>query len=154
MIRHALIACVLWFTLSGSTSAVTNVASNAALEPREVVAIQLEALQQNDRPVADAGIARVWDYAHPANKAVTGPIERFARMIKSGGYRVLINHLGHEIEPVSRTDNQAVFSVTVSNQRNDVSGFKWVVNKVRSGEDAGRWMTISVSPAKLLGKGI
>ncbi len=45
-----------------------------AYEPREVVEIQLEALQANNSPNTDAGIAQAWAFAHPENRAQTGPV--------------------------------------------------------------------------------
>ena len=58
------------------------------LTARNVVAIQLQALQNNDVPAKDAGIAQVWKFAHPDNKRMTGPLPRFARMIKSAHYAI------------------------------------------------------------------
>ena len=52
-------------------------------QPESVVEIQLQSLQKNDVPVPDTGIAQTWAFAHPDNKRVTGPLERFAWMIKS-----------------------------------------------------------------------
>jgi hypothetical protein len=42
---------------------------NPALSPEDVVAIQLNALQTNDTPETDAGIAQTWAFAHPDNNA-------------------------------------------------------------------------------------
>jgi hypothetical protein len=38
-----------------------------ALSPAEVIAIQLDALQANDTPERDAGIAQTFAFAHPDN---------------------------------------------------------------------------------------
>jgi hypothetical protein len=46
--------------------------------PAEVIAIQLSALQANDVPEPDAGIAQTFAFAHPDNKRMTGPLPRFA----------------------------------------------------------------------------
>ena len=55
-----------------------------------MVRIQLEALQNND--TKDKGIAVAFRFASPENKRSTGPLERFARMLKEEPYRVLLNH--------------------------------------------------------------
>jgi hypothetical protein len=125
-----------------------------ALSPAEVVEIQLTALQANDAPQTDAGIAQTWAFAHPDNKRMTGPLPRFAQMIKGPLYRILLNHRSHEIKEVSRTDDQADFAVTVTSQTGEVFGYRWSVAKVADGENAGAWMTVSVSPPVAIGETI
>lgn len=125
-----------------------------ALAPEEVVAIQLDALQANDTPDADAGIAQTWAFAHPDNKLVTGPLPRFAQMIKGPQYHMLLDHRSHQIKEALRTDNEAVFAVLVTTATGEVVGFRWGVAKVEGGEDAGAWMTVSVSPPIPVGEAI
>jgi Domain of unknown function (DUF4864) len=124
-----------------------------ALSPAEVVEIQLSALQANDT-ASDAGIAQTFAFAHPDNKRMTGPLARFAQMIKGPQYRMLLNHRAHEIKEVSRTDNEVVFAVTVTSATGEVVGYRWSVAKVASGEAAGAWMTVSVSPPVAVGQAI
>ena len=128
-------------------------APDPALSPAEVVAIQLDALQANEAET-DAGIAQTWAFAHPDNKRMTGPLPRFAQMIKGPQYRMLLNHRSHAITEVSRTDEEAVFAVTVTTPTGDVVGYRWSVAKVMGGEHAGAWMTTSVSPPVPVGQAI
>ena len=125
-----------------------------ALSPADVVAIQLNALQTNDTPETDAGIAQTWAFAHPDNKRVTGPLPRFAQMIKGPLYQVLLGHRSHEIREVLATDDQVDFAVTVTSQKGEVVGYRWSVAKAAGGDDAGAWMTISVSPPQPIGEAI
>ncbi len=117
-----------------------------SLAPERVVAIQLEALQDNDDPEPDAGIAVTWAFAHPQNKRQTGPPERFAAMLKSPAYAPLIDHRAHRIEAIERSDGRAVFEVTVTSQQGRVLTYRWMVAPAASGEHEGAWMTIQVSP--------
>lgn len=117
-----------------------------ALSPAEVVATQLSALQANDTPQTDAGIMQTWAFAHPDNKRMTGPLPRFAQMIKGPRYRMLLDHQAHEVEEVARTDDRVVFAVTVTTETGEVVVYQWQVAKVADGEDAGAWMTTAVSP--------
>jgi Domain of unknown function (DUF4864) len=128
-------------------------APHPALSPAEVVAIQLDALQANAAE-SDAGIAQTWAFAHPDNKRMTGPLPRFAQMLKGPQYRMLLNHRSHEVIEVSRTDQEAVFAVTVTTAAGDVLGCRWTVAKVIDGEHAGAWMTIAVSPPVPAGQAI
>ena len=116
------------------------------LPPKSVVEIQLQSLQNNDVPIPDTGIAQTWAFAHPDNKRVTGPLERFTRMIKGPDYRNMIDHQEHIVETVVQTDDYALFAVTIITADDQRMSFKWEVMKVQVGEFAGSWMTISVSP--------
>ena len=144
-----------WLSWSAAPSwAADLLRPDPALSPAEVVAIQLDALQTNDTPEADAGIAQTWAFAHPDNKRVTGPLPRFAQMIKGPLYQILLGHRAHEIKEVSATDDQIVFAVTVTSQTGAVVGYRWSVAKVAGGEHAGAWMTTSVSPPLPIGEAI
>jgi hypothetical protein len=125
-----------------------------ALSPEDVVEIQLNALQTNDTPQTDAGIAQTWAFAHPDNKRVTGPLPRFAQMIKGPLYRILLGHRSHEIREVLATADQVDFAVTVTSRTGEVVGYRWTVAKVAAGENVGAWMTTSVSPPLPIGEAI
>ena len=66
--------------LSSSTAEILKPSSN--IKPSEVVKIQLNGLQKNDLDFKDSGIEQTWNFAHPNNKKVTGPLPNFKRMIK------------------------------------------------------------------------
>ncbi len=116
------------------------------LPPERVVEIQLQSLQNNDVPDPDTGITQTWAFAHPDNKRMTGPLERFKRMIKGPHYRNMIDHRKHVVEPVVQTDNYALFTVAIITADDQRMSFKWEVMKVQTGEFAGSWMTTAVSP--------
>jgi hypothetical protein len=144
------LACLM---LASPAGAADLLAPDPALSPAEVVAIQLNALQANEA-ATDAGIAQTFAFAHPDNKRLTGPLPRFAQMIRGPQYRMLLNHHSHEVAEVSRTDDEAVFAVTVTSRTGEVVGYRWSVAKVMGGEHAGAWMTISVSPPVPVGQAI
>jgi hypothetical protein len=151
--RSCLLAASI-LLLTGPSWATDVLEPDPALSPAEVVEIQLTALQANDAPASDAGIAQTWAFAHPKNKRVTGPLPRFAEMIKGPQYRILLNHRSHEVKEVSRTDSQAVFAVIVASQDDEVFGYSWTVEKVVDGEHVGAWMTTAVSPPMRLGQAL
>ena len=151
--RSSLVAVAL-LLMAAVSWAADLLRPDPALSPAEVVSIQLSALQTNDTPETDAGIAQTWAFAHPDNKRVTGPLPRFAQMIKGPLYRILLGHRSHEIKEVSGTGDQVVFAVTVTSQTGEVVGYRWTVAKVTEGENAGAWMTTSVSPPLPIGEAI
>ena len=140
-------------TAAAPAGAADLLAPDPALSPAEVVAIQLDALQANQAGT-DAGIAQTFAFAHPDNKRMTGPLPRFARMIKGPQYRMLLNHRSHDIREVARTDKNAVFAVMVTTRTGEVVSYQWSVAKVTGGEHAGAWMTVSVSPPVAVGQAI
>ena len=71
------------------------------LSAYDVIKIQLDALKNND--VNDTGIKQTWLFAHPYNKKVTGPYERFRIMIYGQQYKHLLNHSNHKIKLVSNS---------------------------------------------------
>ena len=62
------------------------------IDPKQVVVIQLNALMKNDSPYKDRGIEQTWEFAHPNNQRMTGPLDRFKRMLKGVSYSMLIDH--------------------------------------------------------------
>ena len=121
------------------------------LTAREVVNIQLQALSDNDDPAPDAGIEQVWAFAHPDNRAMTGPLPRFKQMIKGQGYGVLINHTRAEVVAVGEGRNRAVYRVRVVARDGGFYRFRWQLEKASL--DAGEaWMTTGVTPGRDTGE--
>ncbi len=122
-----------------------------ALEPAEVVSIQLEALQRNNEPRANAGIEQVWAFAHPRNRAITGPLSRFMRMLRGPGYGVLINHRRHEIQEVTLNEREARYTVTVIANDGGFFKFDWRLELADLAVGAA-WMTTQVMPGQRTGE--
>ncbi len=129
------------------------VVPDPAIAPVEVVAIQLKALQFNDNPTPDFGILQTWNFAHPSNRAVTGPLPRFAAMIKGPAFSPLINHNSHEISPSADQPGLKRFDVLMETALGQVLYFQWSVEKVTSGEYENCWMTVGVSMPRIAGQG-
>ena len=123
------------------------------IEPAEVVAIQMMALQNNDRVEDDLGILHTSTIAHPDNKAVTGPYRRFAGMIKTPTYAPMINHLNHRILDQQQDNGQVEFLVEMESQDNQLYRFVWVVKQVMGGSLDKCWMTSAVSAPQPMGQG-
>ena len=88
-----LLTSLLFLTLSFAQQEVaTSLAvPSTDLTPIEVVRIQIAALQRNDDPYIDAGISLAFSFASPSNRRNTGPVNRFAHMIKES-YGVMLYH--------------------------------------------------------------
>jgi len=125
------------------------------IKPAEVVKIQLAGLQKNDQNFKDSGIEQTWNFAHPSNKKVTGPLDRFKRMIKGASYQMMINHLSHTITQLEKGDNWAQFEVIILDRDKTYHKFNWQVEKyLVDGLLKDCWLTTMVSSPIPLGSSI
>ena len=125
------------------------------IEPERVIKIQLSALMKNDNPYKDRGIIQTWEFAHPDNQKMTGPLERFKNMIKTDSYSMLLNHSSHEISEVYMSNKVATFEVIVMDREKKYYKFKWQVEKY-NGEGVLKdcWLTSAVSQPIPVGSSI
>ena len=128
---------------------------NKDILPSEVVKIQLTGLQNNDSDFKDGGIEQTWNFAHPNNKRVTGPLSNFKMMIKSDSYGMMINHLSHTITELGSSDKWAQFEVIILDKDKIYHKFNWQVEKYTlDGSLKGCWLTTMVSSPIPLGSSI
>ena len=125
------------------------------IEPEQVIKIQLSALMKNDNPYKDRGIIQTWEFAHPDNQKMTGPLEKFKNMIKTDSYSMLLNHSNHEISEVYMSNKVATFEVIVMDREKKYYKFKWQVEKYNGeGELKDCWLTSAVSQPIPVGSSI
>ena len=125
------------------------------IKPKDVVKIQLTGLQQNDLNYQDSGIEQTWNFAHPNNKKVTGPLNNFKRMLKGNSYQMMIDHLSHTITELRSNDKLAQFEVIILDKNKIYHKFNWQVEKyILEGELKDCWLTTMVSNPIPLGSSI
>ena len=116
------------------------------IAPQDVVKIQLSSLMNNNQPYVNAGIEQTWEFAHPSNRAFTGPIQRFTRMMYAPSYAVMLDHKNHDTLEVKLEDNTAYFFIELTSSDGQMFGFKWTLEKVNEeGIFKDCWMTTAVS---------
>ena len=122
------------------------------LKPLDVLTIQLNSLQNNDYPYKDAGIEQTWEFAHPNNKIMTGPLKKFKQMIYSKSYEILIKHEKSEITILNETNDKSVYKVYVLSKDKKKYYYIWQIEKVlKNGNLKNCWMTTSVSSPEYIG---
>ena len=147
------ILSLLLITISFSNAELLK--PNNSISPKEVVSIQLSGLKNNDQAYKDSGIEQTWNFAHPNNKRVTGPLDNFKRMIKSESYQMMIDHLSHTITELSSNDKLAQFEVIILDKNKIYHKFNWQVEKyILEGELKDCWLTTMVSNPIPLGSSI
>ena len=143
----------LLISISFSNAELLNPDSN--IKPKEVVKIQLSGLQQNDLQFKDSGIEQTWNFAHPNNKKVTGPLNNFKMMIKGASYQMMIDHLSHTITEVGSSNKWAQFEVIILDKNKIYHKFNWQVEKyTMDGALKDCWLTTMVSSPIPLGSSI
>ena len=150
--KFEIILILLIFT---SISKADLLKPNKDILPSEVVKIQLTGLQNNDSDFKDGGIEQTWNFAHPNNKKVTGPLSNFKMMIKSDSYGMMINHLSHTITELGSSDKWAQFEVIILDKDKIYHKFNWQVEKYTlDGILKDCWLTTMVSSPIPLGSSI
>ncbi len=150
--KFEIILILLIFT---SISKADLLKPNKDILPSEVVKIQLTGLQNNDSDFKDGGIEQTWNFAHPNNKRVTGPLSNFKMMIKSDSYGMMINHLSHTITELGSSDKWAQFEVIILDKDKIYHKFNWQVEKYTlDGILKDCWLTTMVSSPISLGSSI
>ena len=154
--RQLIIFKILFFLLiSISISKAELIKPKSSIVPSDVVKIQLTALQKNDLDYKDSGIEQTWNFAHPNNKKVTGPLNNFKRMIKGDSYQMMINHLSHTITQLGSSDIWAQFEVVILDKDKIYHKFNWQVEKYTlEGMLKDCWLTTMVSNPIPLGSSI
>ena len=147
---------VLILLLISSTFASAELLNpNSTIKPKEVIKIQLTGLQKNDSKFKDSGIEQTWNFAHPNNKRVTGPLSNFKMMLKSDSYGMMINHLSHTITELGSSDKWAQFEVIILDKNKIYHKFNWQVEKYTlDGSLKDCWLTTMVSSPIPLGSSI
>lgn len=113
------------------------------LGPAEVVRLQLEALQHNDEPAPDSGIARAFRFASPGNRSEIGPLPRFAELIHEG-YPELLDHREAHLLPIVQHGDEAVQAVELTSRDGSVYRYLFVLSRQTDPPYEDCWMTDSV----------
>ena len=147
------ILILLLISISISKAELINPSSD--IKPAEVVKIQLTGLQNNDSRFKDSGIEQTWNFAHPNNRKVTGPLDNFKRMLKGDSYQMMIDHLSHTITQLGSNDKWAQFEVVILDKNKIYHKFNWQVEKYTlEGAFKNCWLTTMVSNPIPLGSSI
>ena len=137
---------IIFFLLISLNINAEMIKPDPTISAKDVISIQLKALQINNSPFEDAGIEQTWEFAHPNNRKFTGPLNNFIRMIKNPSYSMMIDHLEHNIIPVEEKETNSYYFVELTDVNGKKYGFEWTVEKVsENGKFKDCWMTIGVS---------
>ena len=150
-----LIKLIIFYFFLTCFSVADLIKPSSSLKPFDVLMIQLNSLKNNNNPYKDAGIEQTWEFAHPDNKILTGPLEKFKKMIYSESYKILISHENNKTIVLKEAPNKLVYKVYVLSQDKKKYYYIWQIEKVeKEGKFKDCWMTTKVSDPIYLGKTI
>jgi len=117
---------------------------NPDLSPREVVMIQLEALQNNDLYEDDGGIRIAYRFASPGNRTYTGPVEHFIDLVKRPSYRPIIGFQRASLGPMLILGAHAQVRVDLVDADGVNLHYVWSLSRQAEMPHIGCWMTDGV----------
>ena len=130
---------------SGSDIDIVEVRPSPEHEPDEVVEIVVAALRDNAETPDDAGIATVFAFASPGNRAATGPFERFRDMVKRG-YPDMLGFSESRFGELRLGGDVAMQIVWLTQDDGREVGYVFQLGLQHGGEYDGMWMTDAVYP--------
>ena len=152
-VMGSLVALTLLFTVTPSQGAAEQQDGarelprpSAEMAPGEVVEIVIDALANNDYPYPDAGIETTFNFASPANRANTGPLPRFVKLVKGPVFGKMINHRDSTLSQVIREGDKALRLVQIIGMNNETLYFAFRLGLQQEGDYAGMWLTEAVWP--------
>ena len=117
-----------------------------SLSPRDVVSIQIEALRNNDSPYENRGVEVTFNFASPANKSMTGPLDRFTAMVRNPTYGPMIDHRGASYENLVVEGDSARIDVILISKEGVYLGYRFFLSRQHGNRYEGSWMTDAVVP--------
>ncbi|MCA1755176.1 MAG: DUF4864 domain-containing protein [Spirochaeta sp.] len=118
------------------------ISPSAELTPVDVVQLQLSALKEHGP--SNERISQVFEFASPANKSATGPLERFATLFDGALYSGMINHQRAEILPAYVENNLAVVPVALIADDGTEWKYLFVLSRQQEEPYEDMWMTDAV----------
>lgn len=144
-----LLGVVLLSVIIGGIGIFTNksklISPNPQLNAYQVLTIQLQSLQHNKKLGNNFGIKQTYEFAHPNNKALTGPIHNFIEMLETESYSILLNHSQTSITTIHQDPVHEVFEVTVT-KGDKKATFIWTILALQNEQQDVYWYTASVMP--------
>lgn len=129
--------------IASSSSKWTYIKPDKALSPQQVVNIQLQALQQNDR--SDSGIITVFNFSSPRNRLHIGPINHLRVLVRDPAYQPMLNFKSYKKGQLVESDGTAYQLVVIEGRDGQKEVYMFILAKQRRGAYKGCWMTEGIA---------
>jgi hypothetical protein len=125
-------------------SAAEVVKPDPKYSPDEVVRFQIGALAYNDEPYKNAGIEFAFSFASPANRKVTGPLDRFIQLVNNPLYQPMLNHQTAHYGELRVDGDQALQVVILTTASGERVGYVFRLSRQEGDPYDQCWMTDGV----------
>ncbi|AKD02558.1 DUF4864 domain-containing protein [Pontibacter korlensis] len=125
------------------TSKWTYMKPDKGLSPRQVISIQLSALQQNDP--ADSGVITLFNFSSPTNRVHLGPLNHFRLMVREPAYRTILNFKSYKTGQLVVSGRNAYQLVLIEAADGKQEAFMFILTKQRKGTYKDCWMTEGIA---------
>ncbi len=125
-----------------STAKWSYLRPSKALTPRDVIQIQLKALQENDR--SDSGIITVFNFSSPISRLKIGSVNHFRLLVRDPAYNPMLNFKSYKTGHLIVTDNSAYQIVVLDDLNGEHTAYMFMLDKQKKGQYKGCWMTVGV----------
>lgn len=112
-----------------------------SLSPEEVVNIQVDALRASSQGF---GALQCYCFAAPANRLVTGPIERFTRMVRKPPFDLIGKAATCSVGTADIRGDLARSTVAVVGEDHQLRVFSWLLRKQQEAPYESCWLTVGV----------
>ena len=137
----ALFGLTLLFTSFIALAFDDSLVPNPSLTPQQVVQFQLQALREN---ASGNGIEATYRFASPANRALTGPLERFSKLFDAEQYRPMLNHQDAEVKLMEGNDTSAEVMAALVDATGEYYWFRFTLSRQNQSPYNDCWMTDAV----------
>lgn len=127
---------------TSSTSKWSYLRPSKALTPRDVIQIQLKALQENDR--SDSGIKTVFNFSSPISRLKIGSVNHFRLLVREPAYNSMLNFKSYKAGHLIITDRSAYQIVVLDNVNGEHTAYMFMLDKQKRGTYKDCWMTVGV----------
>ena len=118
--------------------------SAAALVTGDLVGLRITMILHTSIPYENRGIEVTFEFASPANKRMTGPLERFKVMVRNPIYGPMINHRNAKYENLMVEGEFARIDVILTSKEGEYLGYRFILSRQHGNQYEGSWMTDAV----------
>jgi len=141
VINYWFAALVIWNLYTVLAVLLTTDNPKRAAEPGEAVQTVAAALRHNDSPLPNAGVFTAFQYASPANHAVTGRYGRFLQLVKHPDFAPLLGDHPQEFGALEVHGGRAEQTLRVRTEDGHAVAYKFDVAR----QAGGGWTIDGVS---------
>jgi|TARA_B100002019_G_C21068035_1_gene497540 hypothetical protein len=145
---------LLFFLISCSGSQVNIDESPKTLNSEEVLNLIFESYK-NFSSNPEKAVDTIWGFAHEDNKEITGPKERFSKMLVSEPYDSIIDLKEYSYEVTYENETNIHYEVKVLAKTNNYFVITWVFEKTECSDSEEQcWLTVAVTAPSYFESGI